>query len=65
MHMIKKFWYPRTDLNRHSLRNRILSPARLPIPPRGHSLKRWPHVEESNPYSRFRRPLSYPLNERE
>lgn len=30
-------WCPRPDSNGHSFRNRILSPARLPIPPLGHS----------------------------
>ena len=29
-------WCPRPDSNRHSSRNRILNPARLPIPPLGH-----------------------------
>ena len=33
-----KFWCPRTDLNRHSFRNWILNPARLPIPPLGRSV---------------------------
>ena len=28
-------WCPRSDSNRHTLRYRILSPARLPIPPQG------------------------------
>ena len=28
-------WWPWSDSNRHSLRNLILSQARLPIPPRG------------------------------
>ena len=32
-----KRWCPRPDSNGHSFRNRILSPARLPIPPLGHS----------------------------
>ena len=31
-------WCPRPDSNRHSFQNRILSPARLPIPPLGHSV---------------------------
>ena len=29
-------WCPRPDSNRHSSQNRILNPARLPIPPLGH-----------------------------
>jgi hypothetical protein len=29
-------WCPRSDSNRHFLRNSILSRARLPIPPQGH-----------------------------
>ncbi len=32
---LKKEWCPRSDSNRHSLRNSILSRARLPIPPQG------------------------------
>jgi hypothetical protein len=31
----KKKWCPRGDLNSHSRKNRILNPARLPIPPQG------------------------------
>src|SRR3954464_16050006 len=31
-------WCPRPESNRHSLRNSILSRARLPIPPRGHAI---------------------------
>ena len=31
----KIWWWPWSDLNRHSLRNLILSQARLPIPPQG------------------------------
>src|SRR5690606_34240136 len=30
-----RWWCPRSGSNRHSFRNRILSPARLPIPPQG------------------------------
>ena len=33
-------WWPWSDLNRHSLRNLILSQARLPIPPQGHVAKK-------------------------
>ena len=29
-------WYPRPESNRHSRKNRILNPARLPVPPLGH-----------------------------
>ena len=34
--MRRKVWCPRSDSNRHFLRNSILSRARLPIPPQGH-----------------------------
>lgn len=29
-------WCPRSDSNRQALRQRILSPSRIPIPPLGH-----------------------------
>lgn len=43
-------------------RHQILSLVRLPITPQSQI---WSGVEESNPYSHFRRMLSYPLNERQ
>ena len=33
----EKRWCGRSESNRHSSRNRILSPARLPVPPRPHT----------------------------
>ena len=35
-----KFWWPWSDSNRHSSQNLILSQARLPIPPRGHGIRK-------------------------
>jgi hypothetical protein len=34
---VKRFWCPWPESNQHSLRNSILSRARLPIPPQGPS----------------------------
>ena len=34
---VRKKWCPRSESNRHSRRNAILSRARLPVPPLGHA----------------------------
>ncbi len=49
-----ELWCPLPDSNRHSVRKRILSPQRLPIPPRGRAAtlyKLLGNVKLSNKFS--------------
>lgn len=42
-------WCPLPDSNRNSFRNRILSAARLPIPPKGHTTANSPILSKEAP----------------